>query len=445
MQTLLIFKEKKKKVTEKKKKTKGTTKLPNGDEAEVDYVSGFENVIDALENWKIKLENVSISSLGITGRGAKQNLSVQNLFEVIDEHVTGRAKRKGAGDYGPGVKDIIEDVKKAIKSKDLLDEGNLQSLETYTTLLRKIGRSKSKVNPQNIVFTVPDEVGKDGATSWKKVYGHYRTPEYIKHRKAIGKEETMGPAKESWYSFDGMGNAKPPMWQVLFGKNAGETSDIPGIDKGLLHLLEDFIEYVEGGAGPIAVLKDYEIKGAFERRAIEKSPSFMKALTEVLSDQSSYRDATGQKPFDRLWVNYAAVKRALQIKKIEVVDEKDSDFILELQGLKQLKDKYEIDTFKITNISLRLVRTILKNIEDNEVIATDNFLDTHKHGTKLAGMFLEKPINRLQDRKELWDAEIKRLKGEGKDIPQWARPPDMKKSEKKMVIKSHWSHYLRRD
>ena len=170
----------------------------------------------------------------------------------------------------------------------------------------------------------------------------------------------------------------------------------------------------------------------------------MRALTEVLSDQSSYRDATGQKPFDRLWVNYAAVKRALQIKEIEVVSPEDSDFILALQGLKQLQDNYEIDTFKITNISLRLLRTILKNIEDNEVIPTDNFLDTHKHGTNLEGMFLEKPINRLQDRKELWDAEIDRLKGEDKEIPQWARPPDMKKSEKK-IIKSHWADYLRRD
>tara|TARA_Y100000401_G_C8325341_1_gene227843 strand:- start:419 stop:1795 length:1377 start_codon:yes stop_codon:yes gene_type:complete len=442
----IIVKEKKKKVTEKKKKTKDTIKLPNGDEAEVDYVSEFENVVDALEDWKQKVEDVSIDDLRMTGRGAKQNLSVQNLFEVIDEHVTQKAKRDGVGDYGPGVKDIIEEIKKAVESKNLLDEKNLQNLSDYTANLKKVGRPKSKVNPQNIVFTVPDTVGKDGATSWKKVYGHYRTPEYIKHRKAKGKKETITtPAKDSWYNKE-MGVAKPPMWQVLFGKNAGETEDIPGINKGLLPLLEEF-EDIIGVPGPIAVLKDYEIKGAFERKAIEKSPSFMKALTEVLSDQSSYRDATGSKPFDRLWINYAAVKRALQIKPIDVIDEKDSDFILELQGLKELKDNYEIDSFRITNISLRLIRTILKNIEDNPVIATDNFLDTHPHGTNLKGIFLEKPINRLNDRKELWDDEIKRLKGENKEIPPWARPPDMPPesgSDEKKMLKSHWTDYLRR-
>ena len=127
----IIVKEKKKKVTEKKKKTKDTIKLPNGDEAEVDYVSEFENVVDALEDWKQKVEDVSIDDLRMTGRGAKQNLSVQNLFEVIDEHVTQKAKRDGVGDYGPGVKDIIEEIKKAVESKNLLDEKNLQNFCKY--------------------------------------------------------------------------------------------------------------------------------------------------------------------------------------------------------------------------------------------------------------------------------------------------------------------------
>ena len=182
----IVVKEKKKKVTEKKKKTKETKKLPNGDVAEVDYVPEFENVVDALEDWKTKVEEVSIDDLRITGRGAKQNLSIQNLFEVIDEHVTQKVKRDGVGDYGPGVKDIIEDIKKAVESKNLLDGKNLQNLSDYTANLKKVGRPKSKVNPQNILFTVPDTVGKDGATSWKKVYGHYRTPEYIKHRESDG-------------------------------------------------------------------------------------------------------------------------------------------------------------------------------------------------------------------------------------------------------------------
>ena len=62
-------------------------------------------------------------------------------------------------------------------------------------------------------------------------------------------------------------------------------------------------------------------------------------------------------------------------------------------------------------------------------------------------MFLEKPINQKESRKDLWDAEIKRLKREGKEIPPWARPPDSPPeggSDEKKMLKSHWTDYLRR-
>ena len=38
-------------------------------------------------------------------------------------------------------------------------------------------------------------------------------------------------------------------------------------------------------------------------------------------------------------------------------------------------------------------------------------------------------------------------KGENKEIPPWARPPDMPPesgSDEKKMLKSHWSDYLRR-
>ena len=121
LEEFIVKKEKKKKISEKKKKTKETKKLPNGDEAEVDYDIEFENVVDALEDFKERIEKITVGDLGMTGRGAKGNLSIQNLWEVIDEHVTTKTKRDGVPNYGPGVKKVIADVKKAIDSKELLD------------------------------------------------------------------------------------------------------------------------------------------------------------------------------------------------------------------------------------------------------------------------------------------------------------------------------------
>ena len=190
---------KKKKVTEKKKKTKETIKLPNGDEAEVDFVPEFDNVIDALEHWKDKCESVTVDNIGMTGHGASGRLSIRTLFEVLDKHVTAEVKRPPRKDYGPGIKPILDKLIKIIKDKDLLEQKNLEAIETYTEGLKRVGRPKSKTNPRNIPFTVPDVIGKEGAESWKTVYGHYRTPEYVKHRKAQGKEESIA-GKESWYS-----------------------------------------------------------------------------------------------------------------------------------------------------------------------------------------------------------------------------------------------------
>ena len=434
---------KRKKISKPKKKEKKTTKLPNGDSVEIDYVDDFENVIDELANWIDKCKQVSNEDLGVTGQKGSSN-----LFDFLKKHVTDEVKRPGVGDFGDGVWELIKDLVDIVKQKDLHDEKVIDDMDLFIEALERMGGKNSKTNPQNIPFTVPSVVGKDGATEWVKVHGHYRTPLYIKHRKAIGKEENVSAVPKHFYDED-PGKAQPPFWQALFGECASETKDIKGIDNGLLPILKKYEEFIEGDVGPIATIPEYRIKGKFERQAIEKIPSFLVKLTEILSRPNSYRDATQEKPFDRLWVNFAAINRAFKIEPIDVADdggEEDSDAFLRLLNLKNLQGRYEIEEVYFQDISIRLLRTILKNIENNELITTNNFLDTHKHG-KLEGMFLEKPINQKESRKDLWDAEIKRLKREGKEIPPWARPPDSPPeggSDEKKMLKSHWTDYLRR-
>jgi hypothetical protein len=432
LEDFIIVKEKKKKKAKGEKKEKGPEKqkVGDGDTAEIDYTPKFKNVVEGLEQWRDALESESNANLRLTGQKGSQN-----LFEYIERHVKSEVKREGAKNYGKGVHRTINKIISAVSEAKLLDMEDLTDIKKYIKTLERIEET-DKLNPRNIPFTVPESVGKDGAESWKTVYGHYRTPEYIKHRKANKKEETLGAALEHWYD-DAEDTAEPPFWQALFAKR---TRDITGINMGLLPLLKEFVSVVSDSSAPIATANRWHIKGKLQRATIQKSEDFMKALGQVLGLQKCYRDATGTKPFDRLHINFTKTRDELRKKEIKVSSPEESKFIIDYMNKDEFKDDegnylVAVGSYFVDSISDRLIRTILtgpqKTID----------LDNHPH-QGLKGIFLNRPINERKNRKVLWEREQKQAIKDG-NLPPWAKddePPEgggstTKKSEQDILEK----------
>jgi len=438
---ILKSKDKKKRKPTKEIKEKGprNQRVGDGDTAQITHSPKFVKIVKELSEWKKACENVNLDTLKVTGANANQRGNNTTLFDYVDKHVTDGVKRDGAKNYGKGVYKTIKKIVDIVDSEQLVDSDDLKQIKKYIRALERVEET-DKLNPRNIVFTVPDTVGKDGAESWKTVHGHYRTPEYVKHRKADGKEE-MSPALEHWYS-DNEGDAEPPFWQALF---AEKTKDIPGITRGLLPLLKSFDQITSDPKRPITKVSNWHIKGKIQRMGIEKSKGFMKALSEVLGMQKCYRDATGNKPFDRLWINFTKTRDELRKKPIKVTDKEESDLVI----LYRKKDEFmneenepnvQVVSYFVDGISDRLIRTILSS-PNQKVIDLDN----HPH-QGLNGIFLHKPINERENREKLWNKEQDKARKDG-NLPFWARDEEDKEPKKDTDIenmrKSWHSHLWR--
>jgi len=392
--------------TEKKKKAPVKDNL-DGDSVLVYNRKDLERVINNLKGWLKSTKGLTLADIGITGQKKR------TLYEHIDYHVLQEVKRKGKKTtYGPGVQKYIKLIIKIIAEGKAIQQGELKRVDLYIKALQDVENTPG-TNPKNIPFTVPIKLDKNNKpTKWGTVRGHYRTPEYVKYRKSKGKKE-QAAVDSSWYDFtddDNGSTARPPFWQALFLPD-GDSNDI-NIQAGLLPLLIKFKE-----ESPLQELHKLHVKGKFEREDLQNLEAFIEVLESVLSEQDSYRDTSGTKPFDRLWVNYAQVKRRLQQEEIILETEEESNFVKKVTGHDD--EVGTIKSFYIDDISLGLLRTIIKNKID-----TDKF----EHGQGLKGIFIAKPINAQETQPKVYNREKKNSKD---NLPGW--------------VKKSWSYYLRGD
>ena len=404
----------------KKKSKKGekTEKVGN-DDITIITPASLDKVMVDFDTWFTTCKAAQGEEIGVTGRG-NQGKGKISLLEHVMFHVDGSVQRPGQGSRHGAMK-TLKEIKRIIEDPHPYTKQELKRVNEFIDDLEEIEDTED-TNPRNIPFQVPDKVGAKGAISWKEVRGHYRTPEYIKHRQAKGKKESIGAVDGEWYS-DTVDTAEPPFWMALF-KGFGKigSGDILKAlpERGLLNILRDFRDEMEEQK-----LSDLHIKGKFQRQEIEKLKPFTNTLKQMLNDQSVFRDPTGNKFFTRLHLNFAALKRKLGQVDFQITSEAESEFVKRVTGHGELIGKLE--SFKITNISIQLLRTIMRN--------KANFnLDTIKHGT-LTGIFLVDPIRAQDTRKALWNKEFNASKKANK-IPGWARPKEETPKGKPEVKKS---------
>ena len=215
---------------------------------------------------------------------------------------------------------------------------------------------------------------------------------------------------------------------------------------GLLPLLKTFTRIISDPKRPPTTIINWHIKGRIQREGLETSKNFMASLGKALGFQRCYRDATGNKPFDRLWINFTKTRDELKKQPIKVTTKKESDFIILYRKKNEMMDDNKptvrVVSYFVDGISDRLIRTILSNPNQKYIN-----LDTHPH-QGLEGIFLHKPINEREKRKKLWDEEQDKARKDG-NLPWWAedkkdkepepKPEKETDSEKKM-LKSWHSH-----
>ena len=215
--------------------------------------------------WQNKCRSLSLKRIGVTGgegytdKNKPPNKQFEkNLLGHLENHVTASHSRKDEGKRGMGYSlDKIREILGTKGDGKLITEEDVEDIKAFLDKILRMWDGKSKdgksLNPRDIVFTVPTGLKKiktkGGKTKWTKtgeteVYGHYRTPDYVRYRKKVkGAKGEQGAVPDSWYSTTKPSDAKPPMYQAIFsGSSKDKTpSDLLG-GKGLLGILERFYE-----------------------------------------------------------------------------------------------------------------------------------------------------------------------------------------------------------
>ena len=222
------------------------------------------------DEWKNKTSSLSGTQIGFyryTG----------SLLDYIKQHgVEGRVM----GNSGP--KGVSEERKlgkvisavEALANNKAFDVDEIREIIKVYNVLTKLNRdNESDENPRNIAFE--DPVLYDRETfeilDTDTVYGHYITPDYIRHRKAKARRNNkiQVPSKipEKYYSGK-KGEAEPPYWEYTLGPNSLRVVLREGLktleDVGFEITTPILIEK-KRGAGEYSYLNFKEVNGYFKK------------------------------------------------------------------------------------------------------------------------------------------------------------------------------------
>ena len=402
----------------KKSKPSGNVKLDGKDTVKVITSASLKQATEALNDWWSKCEGLGLSDIGITGGGWSGRGNQQSLLDHVLAHVDSSIsllQRPGQKDRA-GSMGVIKKIREFLKGTKAYQDSELKLVNRMIKSLKRIEGSSS--DPRNIPFTIPETWTAKEIEEHTEVYGHYRTPKYVEYRRTVrNKQNELDSVPSSWYD-ESENTAKPPFWQALFAGGKDGGGDL--FDKGLLPILVTIEEEMEEQE-----LSKLHVKGKFQRVALEEVNPFMGALKELLGNQNVYHSA--DVPFKRLTINFAALKR--EIQKVEFrLTEQEGEFVKKITGHDDLVG--ELKSFYIDNISITLLRTIIKNNID---------LDTFEHG-KYTGIFLRDAIRVKDERKKLFNREKAKANKEG-NAPFWARDEE---EDKNPNVKKSWGMLIRK-
>ena len=302
-----------------------------------------ERVQKAYLNWKQEC-GISLSDIGITGRGSSDGKGNDSLFEHVRDHVIPRVQRDGAS-AKDGAKQTIARLESAILHEDsLLDEDDEDTIQEFRKDI--LAMSGGDEDPRNIPFTQPTNIitrgGKKQDSGDEKVFGHYRTPIYVKSRIEVhGSKNEQGAVKASWYSSD-ENTAEPPFWQAIFAKSSVSNSTGDTVTIGLLGILENFEKALGNAFLQEVIIND---TGDFQAKidTLSKLTPLKRAIIRLMKDKRVYKGDGHQV----LYGGANGIKTLLNDTTFKG-NTQASKYLAEVApDLKQIKGSEDIKEFKI--------------------------------------------------------------------------------------------------
>jgi len=317
-----------------------------------------EGMETLLSNWKKSCANFSEADLKMAPGESKTTLltMVKAHGEVGRKALEGSSPKKSMG----GAK-ILKAIENFLKSNDEIDEEDERSLQKT---LKALERIEKNYNPANVKFEVPVVKTLERRTLKVKkrpVFGHYRTPDYVAFRKVKNKKRGKPPDKftepvpKHWYSKE-PGEAKPPLWQALFGT---ESENIDLGHDGLIHILKTGIDALDDieidnvrlsilGLGTAKrVMKIPQINAWFKQYVFDKSKPEGDQINNmgVHPKSGSMRDTH--------------IVNVLYSKQFKPQSPEESELIKELGQKKQTKGEVQYYRLRITRRQIRNIGFML--------------------------------------------------------------------------------------
>lgn len=240
------------------KKTKKNQRKINGNT----FTQEFDNIqfVKDYKTWKDNCEGISGEAMGVE--------NIPTLFDFLDTHIFDNVRDEsvnaGKDDGSEGAMTVLDGIE-GIMDGEVIEDGEIADIQKFYDYLREIENNKGpgdlKLDPKLIFFTdrVYDDNGKVVGT--EDIYGHYKTPNYIKGKKRKNKDYAGEPVPSGWYS----GTGNPPSF-ALFGGNT--TFAKP---KGLVEILDDALKALKPAKGkPAKTEISVEIVNLEGKNAIDK-------------------------------------------------------------------------------------------------------------------------------------------------------------------------------
>ena len=208
----------------KVKKDKVKYKLGDGI-SEVSFKG--DDALTAWKEWVEKAQSISGEAMGV-------QLFTGSLYEMLAQHgIVGRIMGNSGPKETPGLGKELEELDALFKEPDF-SEQQMTSLQNVIDIIFRHGKEQGDLNPRNIRFDGIDKIKRAQGTATKKpVYGHYRTPKYVRYRRVVRGKDEQNAVDKTWFS-PNKGEAMPPMWQAIYGD--GSKAPFDGV-KGLAHIL----------------------------------------------------------------------------------------------------------------------------------------------------------------------------------------------------------------
>ena len=189
---------------------------------------------EMFSDWQTEAGSLEGESIGsVTGL---------NLLDMIKaQGMTGRLRGAGPEIPNKGGVEIFADLEKIFNAKEFSPE-QFKFLEDLDRMMNTYSEEKHGLNPANMRFDDPFDSDDKGRTlTPKEVYGHYRTENYEDAQAAKGRDRPAVP--DSWYSGE-KGQAKPPMWQALYGDGTGDRFNGISLHQVVKKAIENFDKMV---------------------------------------------------------------------------------------------------------------------------------------------------------------------------------------------------------